>query len=80
MTHICMIIFGGCLMTKDEYMALPTAKEMMKALQSDPQLQSDKEACAAFNQRAQAEFEAKAKKSFGKYSPQVHYDFEKKNM
>ena len=40
-------------MTKSEYMALPTAKEMMQALQADPALRNDDEACAAFNRRAQ---------------------------
>lgn len=49
-------------MTKSEYMALPTAKEMMQALQSDPSLRNDDEACAAFNRRAQEEFEARVKK------------------
>ena len=65
-------------MTKNEYMALPTAKEMMKELQRNPQLRNDKEACAAFNRRAQEEFEANVENRFGKYSSQVHYDFNKK--
>ena len=73
-----MTIFGGCYMTKSEYMALPTAKEMMQALQSDPVLQNDDEACAAFNRRAQEEFEEKIKKSYGKYDPDIHYDFNRK--
>ena len=51
-------------MTKSEYMALPTAKEMMQALQADPALRNDDEACAAFNRRAQEEFEARIKKAY----------------
>lgn len=67
-------------MTKSEYMALPTAKEMMQVLQSDPSLRNDDEACAAFNQRAQEEFEARVKKTCGEYDPDVHYDFRRKDM
>ena len=73
-----MTIFGGCYMTKSEYMALPTAKEMMQALQRDPVLQNVDEACAAFNRRAQEEFEEKIKRSYGKYDPDIHYDFNRK--
>ena len=65
-------------MTKSEDMALPTAKEMMQALQADPALRNDDEACAAFNRRAQEEFAARIKKDYGKYDPDIHYDFQKK--
>lgn len=73
-----MTTFGGFFMTKSEYMALPTAKEMMQALQADPALRNDDEACAAFNRRTQEEFEAKIKKAYGEYDPDFHYDFPKK--
>ena len=66
-------------MTKSEYMALPTAKEMMQALQADPALRNDDEACAAFNRRAQEEFEARIKKAYGEYDPDFHYDFRRKD-
>lgn len=65
-------------MTKSEYMALPTAKEMMQALQSDPVLQNDDEACAALNRRVKEEFEEKIKRSYGNYDPDIHYDFNRK--
>lgn len=74
-----MSIFGGFFMTKSEYMALPTAKEMMQALQADPALRNDDEACAAFNRRAQEEFAARIKKDYGKYDPDFHYDFRRKD-
>lgn len=66
-------------MTKSEYMALPTAKEMMQALQSDSSLRNDDEACAAFNRRAQEEFEARVKRACGEYDPDIHYDFRRKD-
>jgi len=66
-------------MTKSEYLALPTAKEMMQALQNDPVLRNDEEACAAFNQRTKEEFEIKITEAYGSYDPDVHYDFRKKN-
>ena len=67
-------------MTKGEYMALPTAKEMMRVLQNDPVFRNDEEACAAFSQRAREEFEARVKEIYGKYDPQIHYDFQKKDV
>lgn len=75
-----MTTFGGFFMTKSEYMALPTAKEMMKALQADPALRNNDEACAAFNQRAQEEFETRIKKVYGEFDPDIHYDFRKKDL
>lgn len=74
-----MTIYGGFFMTKSEYMALPTAKEMMQALQDDPALRNDTEVCAAFNRRAKAEFEVRITKIYGEFDPDVHYDFRKKD-
>lgn len=65
-------------MTKKEYMELSTAKEMLWALQSTPELRKDKDACMAFSQRAREEFEAQIRESFGSYDPHMHYDFNKK--
>lgn len=60
--------------SRNEILKAKTAVEVHRWIVAHPD-QRDDEVCAYFNHLAQEEFQTRIIKQYGRYDPEVHYDF-----